>query len=125
MRNEQSRGRYAAVVRQYVAITGLNIEDFNKLLESIERVHRYFGDCLPNNCLQPIAPLLIDDNIAMACYTRYFNPIRHGKTTASYPFGQGVDPNGELMQLGGSSYIHTEDNAIQYLEKKIENEKPK
>lgn len=125
LRDEQSRNHYAGVIRQYVAITGLNVEDFNKILEGLGRIHRHFEDSLPNDNFQPVAPLIIDDNITMACHTRYFNAIRHCRSAVAYPLGADVDPNGELEHLRGTSHIHTEDNAVQYLGKRIEEEKTK
>jgi len=101
------------------------MEDFNKTLEGFGRIHRYFEDSLPNDRIQPIIPLLIDENISIACHTRYFSSIRHHRSTIGFPFGPDVDPNGNLEKLSGSSYIHTEDNAVQYLEEKTEDGKKK
>lgn len=119
-KDERSRNRYAGFVRQYVAITGLNIEDFNKVLDGLGKVHSFFEDSLPNKCLQPMVPLIIEENVAMACHTRYFHPTRYSSSTPAHPFGPGVDPDGDLERLQGTSYIHTEDNAVQYLGKKFD-----
>lgn len=120
LRDEGSKNRYAGILRQYVAITGLNTDVFNKTLEGLEKIHRFFEDSLPNEELQPMIPLSIEDNAAMACHTRYFHSTRYCRQAIAYPFGSGVDPNGDLERLQGTSYVHTEDNAVQYLEKKID-----
>jgi hypothetical protein len=87
------------------------------MLESLGKIHRYFEDSLPNNKIEPLEPFILHGNLAMACYTRYFLPYRYCKSISSHPFGPGVDPEGVLRRLGGNSYIHTEDNAVQYLGK--------
>ena len=118
MRDEKSKSRYAGIIRQYIAITGLNLEQFNTAIEGLGRVHRYFEDLLPNYKLEPLQPLTINGILALACCTRYFIACRHCKSADSCPFELGVDPNGDLQWLAGNSYIHTEDNAVQYLGKK-------
>ena len=116
--NVKSKDRLAGFIRQYVAITGLNIADFNKTLEGIGKIHRLFGDALPDITLEPMVPLLIHDHLAMACHTRYFLPSRLCISLNPHPFGPGVDPNGDLEKLKGTSYVHTEDNVVQYLGKR-------
>ena len=104
-----------------MAVTGFNLEAFNQALEGIGKIHRFFEDVLPDNCLEPMVPFTIDDNAAMACYTRYFLRSHSCKSLNPRQFGPGVDPNGDLEKLQGSLYVHTEDNAVQYLgEKKTE-----
>lgn len=120
MQDEGSRNRYAGVIRQYVAITGLNINDFNKIIEGIAKIHSFFEDSLPNESLQPMIPLVMEENVAMACHTRYFHATRFYKSAIPHPLGSGVDPNGDLQLLQGDSYVHTEDNVVQYLEKKFD-----
>jgi hypothetical protein len=109
-------------MRQYVALTGLNLEDFNKTLEGLGKVHRFFEDLLPGNKLQPMETLSIDGNLALACHTRYFRERRHCRSAVPYPFGPGVDPNKDLERLGGDLYIHTEENVVQYLGRKTDGE---
>ena len=98
-----------------MAITGLNLEDFNKMLEGVGKIHRYFEDALPNRSLGPMEPLLIHDNLALAAYTRYFLPAIDCRSSTPCTFGPGVDPDGDLVKLGGTSYVHTEHNVVQYL----------
>ena len=118
MRGERSQNRLAGFIRQYVAITGLNLIDFNKTLEGIGKIHQLFEYALPNNTLEPMVTLLIDDNLAMACHTRYFTPARFCKSSIPYSFGPGIDPNEDLAKLAGTSYVHTEENVVQYLAEK-------
>jgi len=123
LRNEKSKIRCANYLRQYVAITGLNLEVFNTTLEGLGRVYRYFEDMLPKYEVEPLEPVTIHEHIAMACYTRYFLPYRSCKTAVRYPFGPEVDPDGVLERLGGNSFLHTEDNVVQYLGKRVDEEK--
>jgi hypothetical protein len=72
-----------------------------------------------------MVPFTIDDSAAMACYTRYFLRSRSCKSLTPRQFGPGVDPNGDLEKLQGSLYVHTEDNAVQYLGEKPEKKEGK
>ena len=86
-------------------------------------MHRFFEDTLSRFKMEPLEPVTIHENLTMPCYTRYFHPYRFCKSAAPYPFGPGVDPDRVLEQLGGAAYVHTEDNAVQYLGKKVDQEK--
>ncbi|KAF8811605.1 hypothetical protein BYT27DRAFT_7089134 [Phlegmacium glaucopus] len=118
--DEQSKNRYAKFIRQYVAVTGIGLEEFSKVLSGLARVHQYFEDLLPANKLERLEPFSINGNLALACHTRYFQSRRHCRSADPHPFGPGVDPNDDLKQIGGDLYIHTEDNVVQYLARKIE-----
>ena len=120
MGNKASRARYATVIRQYVAITGLNLEAFQKTLEGQEKIHAFFQDSLPNQTLQPTSSISFHKNLAMACYTRYFQSTTLYRPLFPHPFGPGVDPNGDLSRLCGDTYMHTEDNVVQYLSRKFD-----
>jgi hypothetical protein len=91
---------------------------FDKTLEGLARVHRCFGDLLPDGNLERIQAVSIDGSTALACHTRYFTARRSSHFIDQQPFGPGVDPNGYLENLRGDAYIHTQDNVVQYLGKK-------
>ena len=121
--NEKKRNQnLAAFVRQYVALTGLDMECFSKTLEAAARVHRFFEDFLSIEKLEPFQPISIDGFDVLACHTRYFMPRRNCRLLVEQPFGPGVDPNGDLERIKGNTYIHTEDNIVQYLEEKKKND---
>jgi hypothetical protein len=98
---------------------GLNLEEFNKMLDGLMKVRSYFEDALPNYKIKPIEPLTIR-NITIACYMQYFRPSCYCKTPVPYPFGPGVDPNGNLAVLAGNVFIHMENNSVQYSWKKVD-----
>lgn len=123
LRNEKRRQRYAGYIRQYIALTGLDHEEFNESLGGFVKVHRYFQDALPTDKLHPLEPLSINGARALACHTRYFNARRYCQSAVSLPFGPWVDPNDDLKRIAGNSYIHTEDNVVQYLGRKTDDEK--
>jgi hypothetical protein len=122
MHNEKRKNRYAGYVRQYVALIGLDLDDFNNALGGFMRVHRYFQDTLSTDRLERSEPLSIDGSLAFASHTRYFSARRNCRSTLPMPFGAGVDPNGDLERIGGASYVHTEDNVVQYLGRKHDDE---
>ena len=106
---------FAAYVCQYVAVTGIDLDLFNKTLEAHEKVHRCFSDLLPGGDLEALQPLSINGLSALPCHTRYFTFRRSCQTAVDRPFSPGVDPIGSLEKLKGTGYIHTEDNVVQYL----------
>ncbi|KAF8802306.1 hypothetical protein BYT27DRAFT_7050192, partial [Phlegmacium glaucopus] len=110
-----SKNRYAKFIQQYVAVTGIGLEEFSKVLSGLTRVHQYFEDLLPANKLEQLEPFSINGNLTLACHTRYFQSHRHCQSADPHPFGPGVDPNDDIKQIGGDLYIHTEDNVVQYL----------
>lgn len=94
----------------------MNLESFDKTLEGLARVRRHFGDLLPNYVeLEPLQHISMDNSAALACHTRYFTPRRGCFSPILHDFGPGVDPNGDLENLKGDAYVHTEDNVVQYL----------
>jgi hypothetical protein len=115
VRDNGSKQRYAGYIRQYVALTGLGLEEFNQVLMGLARAHKYFEDFLPPNKLEPLEPFAINGNLALACHTRYLTARRFCRSAIAQPFGPGVDPNGDLARIAGTSHIHTEDNVVQYL----------
>jgi hypothetical protein len=99
------------------------LEEFNKTLSGLARVHKYFEDVLPADKLEPLEPFTLHGYLALACHTRYFMARRYCRSAVAIAFGPGVDPNGDLERIGGDSYIHTEDNVVQYLGIKTDEEK--
>ena len=86
-------------------------------------MHKYFEDVLPAGKLEPLEFFILHEYLALACYTRYFMACRYCQSAVAIAFGLGVDPNGNLERIGGDSYIHMEDNVVQYLGIKTDEEK--
>jgi len=120
-RDEASKNRYAAYIRQYIAITGLGLPEFNDMLTGLARVHKYFEDVLHSKKLEPLEPFVLNGHLSLACHTRYFTLRRLCRSEVPRAFGLGVDPHGDLARIGGDSHIHTEDNIVQYLTEKQDN----
>ena len=118
-RNDQGRiQKFAAIARQYIALTGLNLDLFDDALEGLARVHRFFEDSLPPNSIESFQLPTIEGSSVLASHTRYFTPRRNSLSLILENFGPGVDPNGVLEYLKGSNFVHTEDNVVQYLGEK-------
>ncbi|KAF8798316.1 hypothetical protein BYT27DRAFT_7123499, partial [Phlegmacium glaucopus] len=105
-------------IRQYIAVTGIGLEEFNQILQGFGRVHNFFEDVLPVDKLERLELFSINGNLALACHTRYFQARCYCRSAVPQPFGPGVDPNGDLEQIGRDLFIHTEDNVVQYLARK-------
>ena len=101
---------------------GLDLDLFNKTLEGLTRAHRYFEDFFPPNKMEGFQPVFIHRSIGLASHTRYLTSWHNCHSAEQQPFGPGVDPNRDLESLKGNTYVHTEDNIVQYLgQKDIEN----
>ena len=98
-RDEGSKQRYTGIIRQYVALTGLGIEEFNSTLTGLARVHKYFKDVLPADKLERLDPFSLHGYLALACHTRYFHAHRLCQSAVAIPFGPGVDPSGVLERM--------------------------
>ena len=68
LRDKRSKHCYANCIHQYIALTGLNLEQFHKMLDGLSKVHSYFEDLLTDYKIEPVEPLTIYDNVTMACY---------------------------------------------------------
>ena len=103
-------------------MTGFGAEDFNQTLMGLARVHDYFRSVFPDK-ICPFEPFDIDGNLALASSTRYFHSRHHNRSATPQAFGPGVDPHGILDKMGGETYIHTEDNVVQFLGRKTDDGK--
>lgn len=125
LNDEKRRKKYAGHIRQYIALTGLDNEDFSDALGGLGRIHRFFQDGLPAGKLELLQPLSINGEVAMTCHTRYLTPRRYCQSADPQPFGLGVDPNNVLEHIAGQSHIHTLDNVVQFLGREKSDEKTK
>jgi hypothetical protein len=102
-------------MRQYVAITGLDMDSFDITLDGFAKVYCFFRNTLPHDRMEDFHPVSMGGYTALACHTRYFTLRRNCYSAVQKPFGPGVDPNGDLEHLKGDAHVHTEDNIVQYL----------
>jgi len=68
-----------------------------------------------------------DDNFAsIDISNRYLTPAKEAPGSEDVPFHKGVDPQGILQSMakggGSTTYIHTEDNQVQYFSTKRDTE---
>jgi hypothetical protein len=102
-------------------LTGLNLEFFDSTLEGLARVHRFFQDSLPIDTLEPFQIPTTEGFSVLSSHTRYLSPRRNFCSPIIRTFGPNIDPNGDLESLKGHNYVHTEDNIVQYLGEKNNN----
>ena len=67
--NKRRNRNYAGFIRQYVALSSLNLDSFNKSLEAFAKVHCSFGDLLPADKLESLPTVSIDGFAALRCHT--------------------------------------------------------
>ena len=62
--------------------------------------------------------MVINGNLSLAISTRYFHTHHHHTLAIPQTFGPGVNPNGILKTIAEDTYIHMEENVVQYLGRK-------
>ena len=62
LQDKRSKHHYANCICQYIALMGLNLEEFNKTLDGLSKVHSYFEDLLTDYEIEPVEPLTIHNN---------------------------------------------------------------
>ena len=107
-------------LRQGVILTGFQSPTFMQAAEAVRDIHSHFDREFPEGCLEQHSKDMEEpedvDQIGM--WNRYFTPAREAKGTQAIAFLPGVDPTGILRGMaqedGNCTYVHTEDNQVQY-----------
>ena len=107
-------------LRQGITLTGLQTPTFTKAAEAIRDIHSHFDRQFQEGALEEHAKDQQEteelDRIDM--WNRYFTPAREAKEMRAMPFLPGVDTQGTLRSMAqedsNCTYIHTEDNQVQY-----------
>lgn len=106
--------------RQTVTLSGLGADAFGRAVSSIHDVHSRFARTLPEGQLEEWGPTLFDSEFsAIEVGNRYFTGARDVGVWSKVPFGLSVDPYGVLLAAGGTSYVHCEDNVVQYYKRVV------
>jgi len=84
-------------------------------------IYGYFDRQFSEGCLDSWGGSAGNDDLpCIDISNRYFTPAKEAQGLEDMPFQKGVDPRSILRNMakgeGSTTYIHTEDNQVQYLE---------
>lgn len=91
-----------------------------KAIEAISDIHSHFDRQFQEGALEEYAKDTegSEEGDRISTWNRYFTPAREAKEMNDIAFLPGVDPAGILRSMakedGTSTYLHTDDNQVQY-----------
>lgn len=105
-------------LRQQIALTGLSSPTFTSALYAAGEVYGYFDCQFSEGMLESwTASQELHDTPCFDLSNRYLTPAKE-TNDPDVPFQKGVDPRGILCRMatsdGTCSYVHMEDNEVQY-----------
>ena len=105
---------------QHVALTGLGSSTFMSALKAASEVYGCFDRQFSEGILESWTSSE-EESFGFPCLdisNRYFTPAKDEVNSQEVAFPKGVDPRGILLGMtianGSCSYVHTEDNLVQY-----------
>jgi hypothetical protein len=107
-------------LRQHVVLTGLGSPTFTSTLKSAGEVFGCFDHQFSEGILDSWTSSE-EQSFGFPCFNisnRYFTPAKDAVNSQKITFPKGVNPHGILHGMsigdGNCSYVHTEDNLVQY-----------
>lgn len=107
-------------LQQWIVLTGLGSPTFTRAFEAAVEIYGYFDHQFSEGILESWMASQDSELDAMPCFdisNRYLTPTKETKDL-DIPFKKGVDPWGILRGMasgnGTCTYVHTEDNQVQY-----------
>ena len=106
-------------LRQGISLTGLGTPTFANALDAAQEIYKQFDRQFEEGILDHWACSSANDMFpSIDVSNRYLTPAREAGGIEETPFLKGVDPKGILQNMangdGTVSYVHTEDNQVQY-----------
>jgi hypothetical protein len=88
---------------------------FDTCMENMAQGYALLARNVPSTCLAPNTVRdTFDGSSSLNLANRYFTPKRDAPSAKPIPFSHEVDPQGILTAVGGETYIHTEENVVNY-----------
>jgi len=104
-------------LRQGISLTGLGGNGMDHIFEKLAEVQgifkRFFGDRIQDCSIFSS----FKGYTTLDMSNRYFMPKEGAHDDDICDLGQAVDPQGDLANLAGSSFVHTTDNKVFYYER--------
>jgi hypothetical protein len=111
-----SRGRdKVRYLRQSISLGGMGTPLFEASIENMIQGYGILARNVPSTHLVPHGIIeTIDGTSSLNFVNRYFTPKRDAPSARAVPFTREIDPHGILTATGGETYIHTEENVVNY-----------
>jgi hypothetical protein len=101
-------------------LTGLGSPSFQWAITSINEIYGIFQRQLPESKLQNWSPGTFRDYPTLELSNRYFTPKKDAPNLEHIPFHKNVDPHGILEAMAHEGYKHTEENAVSYYARRVD-----
>ncbi|KAK7024526.1 hypothetical protein VNI00_016201 [Paramarasmius palmivorus] len=112
-------GKHASAkhVQQKVVLTGLDSPTFSVAMEGLSNVERALRSHIRDDTNTPL-PEIADHNTKILISNRYFTSKRLANDEEHIGFTNEIDPKGILERFRGDSLVHTNDNVVEYYERR-------
>ncbi|KAJ2919911.1 hypothetical protein MD484_g399, partial [Candolleomyces efflorescens] len=104
-------------LRQYVKITSFGSETFQEAHDQIERLRKRLQTQTVDEQVLPINFVPHEGSPCIEAHARYFTDRNLVPYEKRQPFGEFVDPFHVLADMKPDSFIHGQDNKVDYLER--------
>lgn len=104
-------------IRQSVTLDGAGTQAFEAAKSSREQIYELFDWCFEEKKLEALGQAT-----TLELSNRYLTPKRDMPNTQHIGFDNQVDPKGVLEEMSqeGDGFVHTEDNAVAYWQRKTD-----
>ncbi|KAF8347119.1 hypothetical protein F5887DRAFT_1131417 [Amanita rubescens] len=118
-RNQEITAKRVKYLRQGVSLTGLGTPTFEAAINGIFDIYSLFSGHVPRDKLKPCAFLdTYGEFTSIETSNRYFSSIKDcGPTVKHISFPSEIDPHGILSSFENTSYIHSENNVVEFYER--------
>jgi hypothetical protein len=107
-------------LRQAITLTGLGSPSFDDAVASAQEIYLLFQRQFPEGKLQNWSSSTFRDYPTLELSNRYFTPKKDALNMEHLPFHKTVDPHGILEAMAREGYKHTEENAVSYYARRID-----
>lgn len=101
-------------LRQFVQITGFGLPEFDQAVDKIHQIQESYESFDPTNTVRDVNFTPYEGHKTFEAYARYFTDRYLVPTQKNIPLSRLVDPHGVLERLKPDSFIHAEDNEVEY-----------
>jgi hypothetical protein len=111
--------RQQPFIRQSVQLTGLNCDEFQAGIDTLQCLHQILSRQVSEGTMEPFSFGQVGHFNTLDISTRYFSSRYDDPFGEPIQFERTVDPNGILARMSNSKYFHGEDNQVLYYGLKI------
>jgi hypothetical protein len=101
-------------LRQGITLTGFGSPIFEDAVKAAQEIYEIFQRQFSEGEVETWNNTVHAEHPGLDMSNRYFTPKRDARNMPHIPFSEAVDPRGILEDMTGTTYVHGEDNEVQY-----------